>query len=73
MKRCRAALEVSEPGPWEDYTMIATRFPTDLSDLPNQADPALPCFLNGTDGDADDPCDWWLDLGAIDLTRVPGM
>ncbi len=53
--------------------MIATRFPTDLSDLPNQADPALPCFLNGTDGDADDPCDWWLDLGAIDLTRVPGM
>ena len=53
--------------------MMAALYHFDFSDLPHQPEPGLPYFLDGCDADADDSSDWWLDLGAVDLTRVPGV
>jgi hypothetical protein len=53
--------------------MMATAPHFDSSDLPHQADPGLPYFLDGFNVDSDDLDDWWLDLGAVDLSGVPGV
>ncbi len=45
----------------------------DHSDLPHHGELGLPYFLDGIDIDDDDPVDWWLDLGSVDLKGVPGV
>jgi hypothetical protein len=53
--------------------MMTTSTPFNRSDVFSFVEPGLPYFLDGIDGDNDDPVDWWLDLGAVDLAGVPGM
>jgi hypothetical protein len=45
----------------------------DSRDLPRHAEPGLPYFLDGFNTDSDDVDDWWLDLGAVDVSRVPNV
>jgi hypothetical protein len=45
----------------------------DSSDLNHYTEPGMPYFLDGFDADSDDLGDWWLDLGAVDLSLVPGV
>jgi hypothetical protein len=45
----------------------------DHGDLVFHIEPGMPCFLDGFDVDPDDPGDWWLDLGSVDLSLVPGV
>jgi hypothetical protein len=53
--------------------MITAIFNCDRSDLASATEPGMPYFLDGIDSDSDDLGDWWLDLGAVDLARVPGV
>jgi hypothetical protein len=48
--------------------MIATAPFFGYSDLLHSGEPGLPYFLDGIDVDPDDLGDWWLDLGAVDLS-----
>jgi hypothetical protein len=57
----------------EDRTMTATVNHFDRVAFFHLSDPGLPYFLDGIDIDGDDPVDWWLDLGSVDLTGVPGV
>jgi hypothetical protein len=53
---------------------MSLSFPTyNRIDLIHLMEPGLPYFLNGFDTDPDDPADWWLDLGSVDLSSVMGM
>ncbi|HEV3440209.1 MAG TPA: hypothetical protein VG122_22840 [Gemmata sp.] len=53
--------------------MMTTAAHYDSSDMPRPAEPGLPYFLDGFRCDSDDLDDWWLDLGTVDLSGVPGM
>lgn len=52
-------------------TTFASNF--DYSDLSHHTEPCLPYFLDVLDAGSDDLDDWWLDLGAVDLSGIPGM
>jgi hypothetical protein len=52
--------------------MMASAVHFDGRDPGRQAEPGLPYFLDGFASDADDLDDWWLDLGAVDLSGLTG-